>query len=731
MKPIYSVITMVLALMATSVCFAAPTLGTPATANVGANLATLVLQSGETGTGYFTLLSGSNTDCGSGTQVKTGQTASGAAAPYFGTLPLTAATNGSYTLRNLSHNSPYTVCFTADSPSGSNLNPTPAAASFATSPATAFTSPGWSAVGSAGFSAGTATSISLAFEPDGTPYVAYQDGGNGGKATVMNYSADPWAVAGSAGFSVGIASSASLAFAPDGTPYVAYGGDDYNISSVAVMMFDGNDWIPVGSASLPVDPVGYTSLAIAPDGVPHVAYADYSLASGGKVTVLKFSDGAWGTVGNAGFTAFDAAFVSLAIAPDGTLYVAYQDGGNAAKATVMKYSGGVWNLVGNAGFSASAANSTSLAISPNGTPYVAFRDDGNSSGATVMQYSAGVWTNVGSAGFSAGGADFTSLAIAPDGVPYVVYQDWANGYKATVMKYSAGSWSVVAGAGLSANSTSSLSLVFAPDGTPYVAYGDDGNSSRATVMKLVNLSPTISGVPVTIATVGTEYSFTPTATHADSFSYSGTLPPGLSFSTATGTLSGTPTAGGIYPDIVITANNTFGADSLPPFSVEVFNFPDTLITSFPGSSSASFSFTFMSAPSGATFECSLNGGGYAACPTPYSNGIAPCATCRPDTVMTFAVKARNPAGNYDPTPATCAWTINQTIEDLFANVSNGGEIQLPAADFTGDVNAIRGVAFTLKGGYDAGYSTNGGLTNIHGTVTVSAGTVTVENVVIM
>jgi len=231
--------------------------------------------------------------------------------------------------------------------------------------------------------------------------------------------------------------------------------------------------------------------------------------------------------------------------------------------------------------------------------------------------------------------------------------------------------------------------------------------------------------------VGTEYSFTPTATYADSFSYSGPLPPGLNFSIATGTLSGTPTAGGTYPDIVITANNNFGADSLPPFSIEVFNFPDTLITSFPGSSSASFSIMFMSAPSGATFECSLNGGGYAVCPTPYSNGIAPCATCRPETAMNFAVKARNQAGNYDPTPATYTWTINQTIGDLFANVSNDGEIQLPAADLTGDVNVSRGVAFTLKGGYDAGYSTNSGLTNIHGTVTVSAGTVTVENIVIM
>ena len=65
------------------------------------------------------------------------------------------------------------------------------------------------------------------------------------------------------------------------------------------------------------------------------------------------------------------------------------------------------------------------------------------------------------------------------------------------------------------------------------------------------------------------------------------------------------------------------------------------------------------------------------------------------------------------------------------NVSNNGVVQLRATDYTENLNLSQGVSITLKGGYDSGYSTNSGLTNIHGTFTISAGTVIIENIVIM
>jgi len=469
---------------------ATPTLTTPTTSNLGANQVTLGLESSATGTGYFTLLAGTGTVCGTGTQVKNGQSSTGAAAFRRGSLKLTANTAGAYTVRNLLQSSAYTVCFTADD--GSNLQGTPATVNLTTN-AAAVLSTTWGNVGSAGFSAGQADYTSLALAPDGTPYVAYQEYGNSQKATVMRFSGGAWVTVGSAGFSAGQADYTSLAFAPDGTPYVAY--RDYgNSGKATVMKFSGGAWGPVGSAGFSDWVAGYTALAFAPDGTPYVAYRDYEDSS--KATVMKFSGGAWVTVGSARFSAGQADYTSLAFAPDGTPYVAYRDYGNSAKATVMKFSGGAWVTVGSAGFSAGVASRTSLAFAPNGTPYVAYVDHANSSKATVTRFNGTSWVTVGSAGFSAGSANYPSLAFAPDGTPCLAYADASNSEEATVVKYNGTSWVPVGTAGFSNTGwVEYLSLAFSPDGVPFVAYGDSGNSSKATVMKLPSaITPTTTAL---------------------------------------------------------------------------------------------------------------------------------------------------------------------------------------------------------------------------------------------
>src|SRR6185369_3251444 len=81
--------------------------------------------------------------------------------------------------------------------------------------------------------------------------------------------------------------------------------------------------------------------------------------------------------------------------------------------------------------------------------------------------------------------------------------------------------------------------------------------------------PTISGTPTTTATVGAAYSFTPASTNATRFSISGSLPPGISFTTTTGALTGTPTTDGTYSNIQISATSAFGTASLPVFTLTV------------------------------------------------------------------------------------------------------------------------------------------------------------------
>ena len=80
--------------------------------------------------------------------------------------------------------------------------------------------------------------------------MAYEDAANSNKATVMKYdsSSSEWVTAGTAGFSSSAAYSESLAFSPDGTPYVAY-VDTWNDSYATLMKLGPETTATTGEAS--------------------------------------------------------------------------------------------------------------------------------------------------------------------------------------------------------------------------------------------------------------------------------------------------------------------------------------------------------------------------------------------------------------------------------------------------------------------------------------------------
>ncbi|HMN43541.1 MAG TPA: putative Ig domain-containing protein [Povalibacter sp.] len=102
-------------------------------------------------------------------------------------------------------------------------------------------------------------------------------------------------------------------------------------------------------------------------------------------------------------------------------------------------------------------------------------------------------------------------------------------------------------------------------------YGTDLPRFTITVTA-ANRSPTLSGTPPTTATVGTNYSFRPTASDPDGdalgFSISN-KPAWASFSASNGALTGRPTAAGKHSNIVIRVSDGKVTTSLPAFAITV------------------------------------------------------------------------------------------------------------------------------------------------------------------
>lgn len=96
--------------------------------------------------------------------------------------------------------------------------------------------------------------------------------------------------------------------------------------------------------------------------------------------------------------------------------------------------------------------------------------------------------------------------------------------------------------------------------------------------------------------------------------------------------------------------------------------PETIIDAGPsgtvGSSSASFS--FHASQSGSTFSCRLDGGGFSACSSPATyTGLV-------NGSHTFDVRATDPAGNTDGSPAGRSWTVDVSSSTIFSDGFESG-----------------------------------------------------------
>jgi hypothetical protein len=154
-------------------------------------------------------------------------------------------------------------------------------------------------MGTAGFTPGTTYSLSMALDANDYPVVAYSDGANGDKLSVMRWNGTAWTLVGTAGFTAGSITHPSLAITSSGNPVVAF-RDHFNDDRTSVMRWTGSAWAPVGYMGISAGLATYQSLALDANNNPVVAFTDD--VNGWKATVMRWNGTAWNTVGMPGLS---------------------------------------------------------------------------------------------------------------------------------------------------------------------------------------------------------------------------------------------------------------------------------------------------------------------------------------------------------------------------------------------------------------------------------------------
>jgi hypothetical protein len=121
--------------------------------------------------------------------------------------------------------------------------------------------------------------------------------------------------------------------------------------------------------------------------------------------------------------------------------------------------------------------------------------------------------------------------------------------------------------------------VAATHGNIFISVSDGTTTKSLTPFSITvsaprgsNSAPTISGTPITTATVGTAYAFQPSAADADGNTLTFAIanaPSWATFNTATGRLSGTPTTTATHSNIVISVSDGTLSTALPTFAIVV------------------------------------------------------------------------------------------------------------------------------------------------------------------
>ncbi len=352
----------------------------------------------------------------------------------------------------------------------------------------------------------------------GYGYLMFTDSANAAKATVRTFESFNWVTVGTAGFTAGTATHNDIAVTHDGHPIAVY-RDGSTSNRASVSRWNGTNWALVGSAGLSAGTAEFNSILIDETGQPIVAYKDGT--NNGRASARRFNGTSWSNYGTAGFTSGSAEFIELAGSGSYGPFMVCKDAGLSGKIVVEAFSctnptapvisptsgtfcGGEGILLSTSGqantqmrwyrqLTAATIDSVgnSRVISPQGPVQrvaIAFDKAGTlycaytfQNDAYVVRRVAGAWQQIGGVALSS--VDEIDLAIHPvTNEAYIIAETTTGSRPIVVRRFNGTSWVTLQAP--DAGPTSYVDIAFAGGGTLYASYQRNvGGNVRVGLMR--------------------------------------------------------------------------------------------------------------------------------------------------------------------------------------------------------------------------------------------------------
>lgn len=323
----------------------------------------------------------------------------------------------------------------------------------------------WRNVGTPGFYDNKIYIPKIRIDKNNVPYVAFKDGTEGIKITVMRYINNKWQLVGDACFTSEGVNEYEFGLDAANAPLVAY-TDKLAANRITVKKFDGNNWIILGKTGF-TNTASDMSMAFDNEGMPYVVISVNNV----DLEIWKYTDTNWELLQTDEFAGISVSEPNITFTENNTPVILYRDTYNANQINVKSYNGSGWDDLNSDAFIGLRAQNIKLLSYDNSTLYVAFVNLGNNYQPTIMKYQNGNWEklNTNSLSFNAlSGYDFT---VDKSGVPHVAAEYYNNLQKASVLKYDGSDWGTVGQAGFSAHYISgAIAMSFDNFNIPYVIY---------------------------------------------------------------------------------------------------------------------------------------------------------------------------------------------------------------------------------------------------------------------